>query len=137
MNKQQRLLSHTNFNKIIHHAEHLTAAAVIVGLIIFTFNSTAYFLEADWSSINTFYYFIRHVLLLAAGLELAKLLVLHSISPISDLLAFIVASQLLEPEATGLDIILSVTAFAIIFIVNTQFKPDPNPNHPQDHNHPH
>jgi hypothetical protein len=91
--------------------ERLLALAILVGVIVFVFQSTFVLIELDWRSTDTFYELIYRILLLVIGIELIRTLVTHDLAAILELLAFVVARKLLKPDLTALDILLGAGAF--------------------------
>lgn len=102
------------WHAIIISAEKILAAVVIVGVIFYAIGSVRALLEMDWTQNEVFYEFIYRVLLLIIGLELARMLVTHSISAVLELLSFVIARKMLKPDLTSVDIILSVFAFVAL-----------------------
>jgi len=72
----------------------------------------------DWSNIDTFYQFISFILLLLVGVELIRLIVLHSITTVLELMILIVARKMLSPDLDSLGILLSVIALATLVGIN-------------------
>ena len=91
--------------------ERLAALAILVGVIVFAFQSTATLIDMDWHSNETFYELIYRVLLMVIGVELIRTLVTHDLNAVLELLAFVVARKMLKPELTSVDILLCVAAF--------------------------
>ncbi len=98
----------------IAYAEKILAGIVILGVVLYAFGSARSMIAMDWSNNESFYQFIYRVLLLIIGLELARMLVTHSISAVLELLAFVIARKMLKPDLSSLDIILSVLAFVAL-----------------------
>ena len=91
--------------------ERLSALAILIGVIVFAFQSTFVLIEMDWRSLDTFYELIYRILLVVIGVELIRTLVTHDLAAILELLAFVVARKLLKPDLTALDILLGAGAF--------------------------
>jgi len=106
------------FQKFIKFFELLLAALILLAVLYFGFNGTYDFLVRDWSSTATFYEFIAFVLLLLVGVELIRLIVLHSITTVLELMILIVARKMLSPDLDSLGIIISVVALAILVGIN-------------------
>jgi len=107
-----------NFLKSIKVFELLLAALVFLGVFFFAANSIGGFLEMDWSKIDTFYHFISYILLLLVGVELIRLIVLHSLATVLELMILIVARKMLSPDLDALGILLSVVALSILVGIN-------------------
>ncbi len=102
------------WHTVILYAEKVLASIVILGVIVYGIGSVQALVQMDWSQSETFYQFIYRVLLLIIGLELARMLVTHSISAVLELLSFVIARKMLKPDLTSVDIILSVLAFVAL-----------------------
>lgn len=99
---------------IISYAEKVLAGIVIVGVVWYAVGSGQALIGMDWAQSETFYEFIYRVLLLIIGLELARMLVTHSIAAVLELLSFVIARKMLKPDLSSTDIILSVLAFVAL-----------------------
>lgn len=113
---------------IIVSAEKILAGIVIFGVVVYAIASTQALTEMNWSQNETFYQFIYRVLLLIIGLELARMLVTHSISAVLELLSFVIARKMLKPDLTSVDIILSVFAFVALATARHYFMKTDNDN---------
>lgn len=120
----QRRVTHL-WQIVILYAEKVLAGIVILGVAAYALGSAKALLGMDWTQSETFYQFIYRVLLLIIGLELARMLVTHSIAAVLELLSFVIARKMLKPDLTSVDIILSVFAFVALAIVGHFFlRPD-------------
>ena len=97
------------------------ALAILVGVIAFAFSSAIALSGVDWRDTATFYEMIYRVLILVIGVELIRTLVTHDLGAVLELLAFVIARKLLKPDLTALDILLSVSAFAVLLIARRFF----------------
>lgn len=104
----------TLWHKSIAFVEKILALIVILGACGYAAGSIHALMGMDWTSNEAFYQFIYRVLLLIIGLELARMLVTHSISAVLELLSFVIARKMLKPDLTSIDIILSVLAFVAL-----------------------
>ena len=102
-------------NTIIHKTEVFFAILTLVAVIVFTFNSIVPIVNSDWSDIQTLYTFINTILTIIVGVELAKLLITHDLVAIKDVLIFVIARKLLEPNQTSMGMLIAIIAFAILF----------------------
>jgi hypothetical protein len=109
-----RNIPHLYWHKIILACEKLLASVVILGVCVYAIASVPALAALDWSQNEAFYQFIYRVLLLIIGLELARMLLTHSIAAVLELLAFVIARKMLKPDLTSVDIILSVIAFVAL-----------------------
>ena len=107
--KRKDLLDET-----ISFFEKTLALIVLVGVFVYGISVVDEFLHLDWSSQDTFYYFIYQLLLIIIGLELARMLLAHSFLSIIELLGFVVARKLLKPDTEILEIALGIAAFVLL-----------------------
>ena len=106
---------------IANWLERGLACAIFVGVIVFGFGSAIALAGMDWRDTATFYELIYRVLLLVIGVELIRTLVTHNLGAVLELLAFVIARKLLKPDLSALDILLSVSAFAILLVTRRFF----------------
>ena len=78
-------------------------------------------LGLDWSQSATFDRLMSRVLFIAIGLELARMLVVHSLRAILEMLAFAIARNMLLPDRTALDIVLGAVGFAVLLAAARHF----------------
>ena len=102
------------YGQVVKWAERLLAALVLVGVVISAVTGTMHLVLLDWTETQTFYELIYRILLLVIGLELARMLVTHSLVAVMELLAFVIARKMLKPDLTAADIALSVLAFVAL-----------------------
>jgi hypothetical protein len=100
-----------NITKLL---EGVLAVMVIVGVVVYIYVSINYFANADWSNTETLYLLIKDVLAVVIGIELVRMLVTHNFISILELLAFVVARKMLDPDITTFDAFLGVTSFVIL-----------------------
>ncbi|MEN4012737.1 MAG: hypothetical protein AB1453_11200 [Chloroflexota bacterium] len=94
--------------------ERLLALGVLIGVIAYSVYSGVVFTTMDWTLTDSFYELIYRVLLLVIGLELVRMLVVHDLMAILELLAFVIARKMLKPDIVAVDIVLAVTAFVAL-----------------------
>jgi len=104
----------TRYGILVKWFERALALLVLIGVIISAATGLLYLVRQDWTSTETFYELIYRVLLLVIGLELARMLVTHSLVAVMELLAFVIARKMLKPDLTAADIALSVLAFVAL-----------------------
>ena len=97
------------------------ACAILVGVLAFGFGSAIALAGMDWRDTATLYELIYRVLLLVIGVELIRTLVTHNLGAVLELLAFVIARKLLKPDLSAVDILLSVSAFAILLVARRFF----------------
>ncbi len=113
--------------------EHLLAAAIVTGVILFGLASLFALADANWQDSEVFYDLVYRVLLMVIGVELARTLLTHDLGAILELLAFVVARKMLKPDITSIDIILSVLAFVALLAAKFYFL---MPRHDDDDDGP-
>ncbi|MFZ1720460.1 MAG: hypothetical protein WAU28_03860 [Candidatus Moraniibacteriota bacterium] len=99
---------------ILKLAEIVLTGLVLCGVVYFGVLAVGDFLHSDWSSMGTMYDFIATVLLILLGLEVARLILVHSIVVVMELMLLIIARKMLYPDISALEMIYCAIAFAII-----------------------
>lgn len=94
---------------------------VLVGVLAAAVSSTRELLGLDWTQSATFDRLLSRVLFIAIGLELARMLVVHSLRAILEMLAFAIARNMLLPDRTALDIVLGAVGFAVLLLAARHF----------------
>ena len=113
------------FGMIIRWMEFLLAIAVFIGVIVSSVGSVQILFSMDWRATETFYELIYRVLLLVIGVELVRMLVVHDLVAVLELIAFVIARKMLKPDLVAMDIMLVVAAFVALmwarrFVVTKQ-----------------
>jgi len=104
--------------KSIQFVEKILAVVVLISVVVYILNSFIFFLEANWQSREVFYELISRILLASIGLEFARMLVTHNFLAVLELLAFVVARKMLNPELTSIDILFGIGSFALLMVAN-------------------
>lgn len=99
---------------LLHVAEIVLTILVFCGVVYFGVVALGDFLERDWSSVATMYDFITTVLLVLLGLEVARLILVHSIVVVMELMLLIIARKMLYPDILALEMIYCAIAFAVV-----------------------
>lgn len=120
------------FSFLVRVMEIVLALFVLVGVVASAVSSVQVLLVMDWSTADAFYELIYRVLLLVIGVELVKMLVVHDLMAVLELLAFVIARKMLKPELGSFDILLAVAAFVALmwarrYLVPPLTKPDEEP----------
>ena len=66
---------------------------------------------------------IENVLLIAIACELGLLLLLHRTSAAVEVIIFVIARKIIDPEVSSLDVLLGVAALAGLLVVRFYFVP--------------
>jgi hypothetical protein len=109
------------FSVIVRWLEIGLAGLVLVGVLAAAVNSVRELLGLDWSQPATFDRLMSRVLFIAIGLELARMLVVHSLRAILEMLAFAIARNVLLPDRTAVDIVLGAVGFAVLLAAARYF----------------
>ena len=113
------------YPRAIRGLELMLALVVLVGVLIAAVSSAMDLATMNWRAVATFDELISRVLLVVIGLELVRMLVVHNLRAILELLAFAIARKMLKPDITALDIALSITAFVALVAAAHYFLPLP------------
>jgi hypothetical protein len=111
------------YPKAIRALELLLALVVLGGVLVAAVSSALDLVSMNWRAVATFDELISRVLLVVIGLELVRMLVVHNLRAILELLAFAIARKMLKPDITALDIALSITAFVALVASAHYFLP--------------
>lgn len=103
--------------------ERLLAFAILIGLLIYCYQSSIEMLSWDWSSNETFYQFVYKILLAVIAVELIRTLVTHDLMAILELIAFVVARKMLNPQITSQEILICSLAFVAMLIAYKYLLP--------------
>ncbi len=101
-------------NGILEITEIILAAMVLCAVVYFGFNGAQAFLSKDWSSISVMYEFISFILLILLGLEVTRLILVHNITVVMELMLLIIARKMLYPEIVALDLLFCAIAFSLV-----------------------
>ena len=99
---------------VVRGLEISLAIMVIFGVIAAAIGSFQELIQLNWKLEKSFDELIHRVLLVVIGLELVRMLVVHSLSAVLNLLAFVIARKLLKPNIESTDLIMSVAAFVAL-----------------------
>ncbi len=113
--------------------ERLLALVVLVSTLIFGGGSALILFGANWQTTEAFYDLIYRVLLLVIGLELVRMLVVHDLAAVLELLAFVIARKMLKPDLEARDVVLAVGAFVALLAARRYLLvlPTPTADKPQ------
>ena len=122
----------TAFSEAVRWLEIVLAALVLVGILFAAGAAVRELWALDWTASSTFDRLLNRVLFIAIGLELVRMLVVHSLRAILEMLAFAIARNMLTPNPAAFDIALGAVAFAVLLAAGRYFltpapKKDPEP----------
>jgi hypothetical protein len=138
MTRLDQRIAH-GFSAFVRWLEMGLAALVLVGVLAAAVGSLRGLLGLDWTQGATFDHLLSRVLLIGIGLELARMLVVHSLRAILEMLSFAIARNMLLPDRSAVDIVLGAVGFTVLLASARYFlasekerAPSPAPSRPQD-----
>ncbi len=90
------------------------SAIVLCGTVYFGVIALSNFVYRDWSIVTTMYDFIATILVVLLGFEVARLILVHSIVVVMELMLLVVARKMLYPDIPALDLVYCAIAFAVV-----------------------
>lgn len=100
--------------ELVRWCERIIALALLLAVICFFLATLRVALGLDWSSMATLHEIGQRVLLITIGLELVRTLISHELSSLVNLLSFVIARRMLEPQTAFWAIPLGVVSFAAL-----------------------
>lgn len=113
------------FSAAVRWLEITLAALVLVGILFAAGAAVRELWGLDWTASATFDRLLNRVLFIAIGLELVRMLVVHSLRAILEMLAFAIARNMLTPNPAAFDIALGAVAFAVLLAAGRYFLAPP------------
>jgi len=115
--------------------ELVLAAGVVVGVMAAMIGGARDVMALDWTQPVAFERLMSRVLLVAIGLELVRLLVVHSLPAMIELMAFAVARQMLAPGISARDLAVGAATFIALlaaerYLLPAAALPRPEPDPP-------
>ncbi len=95
-------------------AEIALASIVFFGVAYFSVVALSTFLHRDWSYVTTMHDFIAMVLIILLGFEVVRLILVHNITVVIELMLLVIARKMLSPDIGALDLVYCAGAFAIV-----------------------
>ncbi|AFM25177.1 hypothetical protein [Desulfomonile tiedjei] len=100
--------------ELVGWCERIIALALLVGVLSFFLATLRMALDLDWKSLATLHEISQRILLMTIGLELVRTLISHELSSLINLMSFVIARRMLEPQILFWEIPLGVAAFAAL-----------------------
>ena len=100
--------------KLIKWCERIVALALLVGVLCFFLTTVRMALGLDWSSMATLHEIGQRILLITIGMELVRTLISHELGSLVNLMSFLIARRMLEPQTVFWEIPLGVASFAAL-----------------------
>jgi hypothetical protein len=99
---------------LVMGCERIIALALLVAVICFFLATLRLAFGLNWNSLATLHELGQRVLLMTIALELVRTLIWHDLGSIVNLMAFLVARRMLEPQTAFWEVPLGVVAFAVL-----------------------
>ena len=109
------------FSHAVRWLEIALAALVLVGILFAAGAAIRELWGLDWTASATFDRLLNRVLFIAIGLELVRMLVVHSLRAILEMIAFAIARNMLTPNPAAFDMALGAVAFAVLLAAGRYF----------------
>jgi uncharacterized membrane protein (DUF373 family) len=109
------------FSGAVRWLEIALAALVLVGILFAAGSAVRELWGLDWSQSTTLDRLLNRVLFIAIGLELVRMLVVHSLRAILEMMAFAIARNMLTPNPAAFDIALGAVGFAVLLAAGRYF----------------
>jgi hypothetical protein len=100
--------------ELVKWCERIIAFALLFSVIRFFLATLRMALGLDWNSMATLHEIGQRVLLITIALELVRTLISHELSSLVNLLSFVIARRMLEPQTPFWEVPLGVAAFAAL-----------------------
>ncbi len=100
--------------ELVRWCERIIALALLFAVICFFLATVRMALGLDWSAMATLHEIGQRVLLITIGLELVRTLISHELASLVNLLSFVIARRMLEPQTAFWEVPLGVAAFAAL-----------------------
>ncbi len=97
---------------LVEWCERIIALALLLGVACFFLATLRIAFGLDWDSIATLHEVGQRVLLMTIAMEIVRTLISHDLSSLVNLLSFVIARRMLEPQTAFWEIPLGVAAFA-------------------------
>ncbi len=112
--------------------ERIIALALLIGIAVFFMATLKASLDLDWSSVGSLHEIWQRVLMVTIGLELVRTLISHNPSSLVNLLSFVIARRVLEPQTAFWEVPLGVAAFAALMATRRYLMPGDPPEEDDD-----
>jgi hypothetical protein len=99
---------------LVKWCERIMALALLLGVICFFLATLRVAFGLDWNSMAALHEVGQRVLLMTIGLEIVRTLISHELSSLVNLLSFVIARRMLEPQTAFWEVPLGVAAFAAL-----------------------
>ncbi len=100
--------------ELVKWIERIISLDLLIAVACFFLATFRMALGLDWNSMATLHEVGQRVLLMTIALELVRTLISHELSSLVNLLAFVIARRMLEPQTAFWEVPLGVAAFAAL-----------------------
>jgi hypothetical protein len=100
--------------ELVGWCERIIALALLFAVLCFFLATLRMALGLDWNSMATLHELGQRVLLMTIGLELVRTLISHELGSLVNLLSFVIARRMLEPQTAFWEVPLGVASFAAL-----------------------
>jgi len=107
---------------VISTVELGVSVLVFAGVIMIGVLSVRVLTGMDWSQSSTFDEFVSRVMIVIIGLEVIRLLLIHDLGAVVELVAFAVARKMLKADVTAIEIALGALALVGLMAAKRYFQ---------------
>lgn len=100
--------------ELVVWCERIIALALLLGIVCFFLATVRTALGFDWGAMATLHEIGQRILLMTIGLELVRTLISHELASLVNLMSFVIARRMLEPQTAFWEVPLGVAAFAAL-----------------------
>jgi hypothetical protein len=100
--------------ELVRWCERVIALALLLAVLLFFLATLRTALGVDWNSMATLHELGQRVLMMTIVLELVRTLISHELSSLVNLLSFVIARRMLEPQTAFWEVPLGVASFAAL-----------------------
>lgn len=100
--------------ELVKWCERIIALALLFAVICFFLATLKMAWGFDWGAMATLHEIGQRILLITIGLELVRTLISHELASLVNLLSFVIARRMLEPQTPFWEVPLGVAAFAAL-----------------------
>lgn len=123
--RAERVLNH-HVGNMIHMFLSILAILILAAAVIMTFQMIVRDFPKLWQPIDEYkalQEIVSNILLIAIAAELGLLLLYHRTSAAVEVIIFVIARKTVSPDASALELLLSVVALSGLLIVRFYFLP--------------
>ena len=107
--------------KVVGLVELVLSVFVFAGVLMAAVQSARVLAGMEWGLTATFDELIGRVLIILIGLEVIRLLIIHDLRAVLELLAFAIARKMLRADVTSVEIALGAASFVALMAAYRYF----------------